>query len=115
MATRPPRWAGARHPALGEEVAVELSPSHLRAAARRWDDWSDGVAEAMAGLRRAPVESFGDASGEAMLLLDAVADAVSHLAGDADRLVDGLLLTARLVEDADERVADALTRPGAGW
>lgn len=94
---------------------MELSPSHLRATARRWDDWSDGVAGAMSVLRGAPFASFGDASGEAVLLLDTVADAVSHLAGDSDRLVDGLVLTARLVEDTDERVADALTRPGAGW
>ena len=96
---------------------MELSPDRLRAAARRWDALADELAGAASLLRGAPTAGVADAPGEAVALLDAAVDAVSRLHRDTDDVVDGLLLTAALVSDADDRVATALGRldDGAGW
>ena len=96
---------------------MELSPDRLRAAARRWDALAAELAGAGSLLRAAPTAGLAEAAGEAVVLLDAAVDAVSRLHHDSDDVVDGLLLTAALVSDADDRVATALGRldDGAGW
>lgn len=93
---------------------MEVLPANLRAVAHGWDALAADLAEAASTIRSAPTVGLGSAAGEATLLLDAAEAALSGLRADADRLVDGLLLTARLATDVDDRVAGALARIGAG-
>ena len=87
---------------------MELDPDELAAAARRWAAVAADLADAAQVLRGAPTWRFGDASGEAVALLQAVERAVAGIGADADRLADGLLVTMRAVVDADEAVAASL-------
>ncbi|HYH33898.1 MAG TPA: hypothetical protein VD814_01970 [Nocardioides sp.] len=89
---------------------MELDSKALRTAARRWDAVVDELAGARSLLRAASTGGLGPAAGEAALLLEAAVDAVARLHHDAEDLVDGLLLTAALVADTDDRVAAALER-----
>ena len=93
---------------------MEVLPENLRAVARSWDGVALDLAEAASTIRGAPRVGLGSAAGEAALLLDAAEAALAGLRDEADRLVDGLLLTARMVTDVDDRVAGALARIGAG-
>jgi hypothetical protein len=92
---------------------VELRPDDLRATARRWDACAAELDDALALSAGASTAGLGGAAGEADQLLRAVEDAVSRAQAEAERLVDGLLLTARSVTDADEAVAAALAGLGS--
>lgn len=87
---------------------MELSPDLLRIAARRWAALEDDLAAASRLLRSAPPGGFGTAALEAAELLAAVAEELATLGAGAGAQADGLLLTARLAEDADATVAAAL-------
>ena len=87
---------------------MELAPDHLHAAARRWDAAAADLVDAAAQLRSAPTGGLGDVTGEAALLLDVAEATVSGLAAEAERVVDGLLVTLGAVVDADEAAAAAL-------
>ena len=92
---------------------MELRPDELRATARRWDACAAELGDALVLLAGAPVAALGGAAGEADQLVRAAADAVSRVHAEAERLVDGSLLTARSVTDTDEAVAAALARLGS--
>ena len=95
---------------------MELAPDDLRTAARRWDALASDLAEAAGTMRGAPTAGLGRAAGEAVLLLAAAEGALLELRDGTERLVDGLLVSARLATDVDDRVAAALARirPGLG-
>ncbi|QBR93939.1 hypothetical protein [Nocardioides euryhalodurans] len=92
---------------------MELRPDDLRAEAHRWDACAAELGDALGLLAGAPVATLGGAAREADQLVRAAEDAVSRLRAEAERLVDGLLVTARSVTDVDEAVAAAVARLGS--